>query len=248
MAIHAVVPAAGAGSRMQADCPKQYLDLAGKCVLEWTLDVMLRIPDLASLTVVLSQRDKQGASLVQRLSRSQQVPVTVVEGGAERWQSVKNALQYLSGNGFGKDWVLVHDAARPCVLSSDIQSLIDACSNSEVCGGLLAVPVADTLKRVNQAGHVTGTLERRGVWAACTPQMFPVDVLQQALEQCELNGLSVTDEASAMESQGYHPIVVPCQRQNIKITYPEDLALAELILQAQKAAVLPLADNFQESL
>lgn len=233
MAIHAVVPAAGQGSRMQTDRPKQYLDLAGKSVLEWTLRTLLQIPELASLTVVLSPGDKQGAELVRRLSQVSRVPLRQVAGGLERWQSVANALQCLINSGWGSDWALVHDAARPCVKLSDIQSLISACDKPEVCGGLLAVPVADTLKRVDNSAHVAETLDRSGVWAACTPQMFPVSVLQDALEHCRLQGLAVTDEASAMESQGYRPIVVPCHRQNFKITYPEDLSLASLILQAQ---------------
>lgn len=233
MAIHAVVPAAGHGSRMQADRPKQYLELSGKTVLEWTLQTLLQIPELTSLTVVLSPGDEQGRALLQRLSLQSPVPIREVAGGQERWQSVENALQLLSNLGCGSDWALVHDAARPCVQLSDLHSLISACETRDSCGALLAAPVADTLKRVDDSAHVAQTLDRTGIWAACTPQMFPVDVLKDALEHCRLQGLSVTDEASAMESRGYRPLVVRCQRQNIKITYPEDLPLASLILQAQ---------------
>ncbi|ALO46059.1 2-C-methyl-D-erythritol 4-phosphate cytidylyltransferase [Pseudohongiella spirulinae] len=230
---------------MQSDSPKQYLDLAGRSVLERTLEVLLQIPELASVTVVLNPDDTQGPALVERLSRDNKTLLRGLPGGQERWQSVANALQYLHDSGCGADWVLVHDAARPCVLSADIRALIAACELTGVCGGLLAVPVTDTLKRVDESGHVQETPDRSGVWAACTPQMFRVNALLDALVQCRLRGLNVTDEASAMELQGYSPVVVRCHRHNIKITYPEDLPLAALILQAQTSAGDRIADNFQ---
>lgn len=156
-----------------------------------------------------------------------------VTGGAERCHSVLNGLLHLAGKADADDWVLVHDAARPCVRLTDIDTLIDTLS-STVHGGLLGVPVADTMKQVDGDNRITATVEREGLWHAYTPQMFRAGLLQAALQHAIDNDLLVTDEASAMELAGYRPRMVQGQRDNIKITVPSDLELAAFYLQTGK--------------
>lgn len=146
--------------------------------------------------------------------------------GHERAHSVLNALQYLQTVAGAEDWVLVHDAARPCVSTADIRALL---AETDSAGAILASPVCDTVKKVTDC-HIDSTLDRSRLWAAQTPQMFPLGELLQALNHALMKNLSVTDEASAMELAGRRPRVVPASRHNIKVTHPEDLALAELIL------------------
>ena len=214
---------------MATNIPKQYLPLGEKTVLEHTLDTLLACKQIAGVVVVLSADDGYWPGLQERYSQQRLETVT---GGAERCHSVLNGLTHLAGKADADDWVLVHDAARPCVRLADIENLIDTLS-SAACGGLLGVPVADTMKQVDVDGRVTATLAREHLWHAYTPQMFRLDMLRAALQHAIDNDLLVTDEAGAMELAGYQPRMVQGQRDNIKITVPADLELAALYLQAR---------------
>jgi 2-C-methyl-D-erythritol 4-phosphate cytidylyltransferase len=227
-----VVPAAGAGRRMSTSIPKQYLPLADKTVLEHTLDTLLSCRQLAGVVLVLSEGDGYWESIQGRYLDQ---PLETAIGGAERCHSVLNGLKQLAGRAREDDWVLVHDAARPCVRLSDIEKLISTLSSS-TDGGLLGVPVADTMKRADSEHRITATVDREGLWHAYTPQMFRVGRLRAALQQAIDNDLLVTDEASAMEHAGYQPRMVQGQRDNIKITVPADLELAAWYLQARTQA------------
>lgn len=225
----ALVPAAGAGRRMSTNIPKQYLPLADKSVLEHTLDTLLSCRVLAGVVLVLSAGDGYWENIQGRYL-DQSLETTI--GGTERCHSVLNGLQQLAGRAAEDDWVLVHDAARPCVRLSDIEKLISALS-SKTDGGLLGVPVADTMKRADSEQRITATVDREGLWHAYTPQMFRVGQLRAALQHAIDNDLLVTDEASAMEHAGYQPCMVQGQRDNIKITVPADLELAAWYLHAR---------------
>ena len=214
---------------MAANIPKQYLPLGEKTVLEHTLDTLLACKQIAGVVVVLSADDGYWPALQERYSQQRLETVT---GGAERCHSVLNGLAQLAGKADADDWVLVHDAARPCVRLADIENLIDVLS-SAACGGLLGVPVADTMKQADADDHITATVAREGMWHAYTPQMFRLGMLQAALQQAVDKDALVTDEASAMELAGYRPRMVQGQRDNIKITVPADLELAACFLQAR---------------
>jgi 2-C-methyl-D-erythritol 4-phosphate cytidylyltransferase len=225
----AVIPAAGGGSRMGADRPKQYLPLAGKTVIRHVLERFGRHPLIAGIVVALAPNDEYWEDL----ARNRDKPVVAVKGGAERHLSVLNALHRLKDMAEPRDWVLVHDAARPCLRASDLDRLIDLVLDHPV-GGLLAVPVADTLKRVDEQGNVVlGTLSRERVWRALTPQMFRLGELTGAIERAASEGVCVTDEAGAMEHAGFRPRIVEGSPDNIKVTTPADLALADLFLRRQ---------------
>ena len=228
----AIVPAAGSGQRMSSDVPKQYLPLGEKTVLEHTLDALLANQRLAGVVVVLSGSDSYWQNIQPRYRAR---PVETATGGAERCHSVLNGLVQLAGRADAHDWVLVHDAARPCVRQSDIDTLMNTVSDADD-GGLLGVPVADTMKRADSEHRITATVDREGLWHAYTPQMFRVGRLRAALQQAIDNDLLVTDEASAMEHAGYQPRMVQGQRDNIKITVPADLELAAWYLQARAQA------------
>ena len=224
----AIVPAAGAGRRMGDVIPKQYLPLGGKTVIEHTLDTLLSCQRLAGVILVLSPDDERWAGIQQRYTEQ---PLETVTGGAERCHSVLNGLDHLVARVSADDWALVHDAARPCVRLEDIERLMSTLESSTE-GGLLGVPVADTMKRVDDDVCISGTVDRDGLWHAYTPQMFRVGVLRAALQQAISDGQQVTDEANAMELAGYRPRMVQGSRDNIKITVPSDLALAAFYLQA----------------
>ena len=228
--VWAVVPAAGAGRRMSTTIPKQYLPLGEKTVLEHTLDTLLACRQLAGVVVVLSADDGYWPDLQERYSSQS---LEVVTGGAERCHSVLNGLTHLAGKAAADDWVLVHDAARPCVRLTDIDTLIDTLSATSH-GGLLGVPVADTMKQVDGDDRVTAMIVREGLWHAYTPQMFRLGRLRTALQHAIDNDLLVTDEASAMERAGIQPQMVQGQRDNIKITVPSDLELAAFYLQTRE--------------
>lgn len=217
---------------MSTSIPKQYLPLADKTVLEHTLDTLLSCRQLAGVVLVLSEGDGYWESIQARYLDQ---PLETAIGGAERCHSVLNGLKQLAGRAREDDWVLVHDAARPCVRLSDIEKLISVLSSS-TDGGLLGVPVADTMKRADSEHRITATVDREGLWHAYTPQMFRVGRLRAALQQAIDNDLLVTDEASAMEHAGYQPRMVQGQRDNIKITVPADLELAAWYLQARAQA------------
>lgn len=224
--IWAVVPAAGVGKRMQADRPKQYLELAGKTVLEHTLTRLLQADVFAAVSVAISVEDPYWPELV--ISKNDRV--LTAPGGKERAYSVLSALRVIADRARGNDWVLVHDAARPCITVADIRLLINTLQNDEV-GGILALSSHDTLKNV-EGVSIVGTLDRTHIWRALTPQMFRYGQLKQALEASVGNPV-VTDEASALELLGLQPKIVEGRPDNIKITRPEDLPLAQFYLEQQ---------------
>lgn len=224
-----VVPAAGSGNRMGAALPKQYLELAGRTVIEHALARFTSHPLISGIVVALAERDEAWP----HLSLSSTCPLITVSGGVDRHLSVLNALRRLAELAQPGDWVLVHDAARPCLRRSDLDRLIAMLQDHPV-GGLLGVPVPDTLKRVDTRGDVMETLARNGVWRAQTPQMFRLAALTRALEAAVAAGIAVTDEAGAMEHAGHAVRMVEGHPDNIKITAPEDLALAEIFLRRQQ--------------
>lgn len=227
-----VVPAAGVGARMGADVPKQYLPLLHKTILEHTLERMLQLPGLVGMLLALSREDNYW----DQLSLSRDARITRVDGGVERSHSVLNALVALSGQAAESDWVLVHDAARPCVTLASVHHLCKQLEQDSL-GGILAVPVSDTIKRVDSACQIIQTVDRSNLWQAQTPQLFRYGVLRACLTRSLAEGQQLTDEASAMEYCGYAPRVVAGRSDNIKITRAEDLALATTILQQQGISV-----------
>lgn len=221
----AVIPAAGVGSRMQADRPKQYLPLHGKTVLEHTLACFLDHPEIEGVVVALSENDPWWLEL-----GLQHAKLYTALGGEERCHSVLNALNGLQSQADDNDWVLVHDAARPCLRREDLDHLLDALQGHPV-GGLLGLPVADTVKRTGDNDAVIETVSREHLWRALTPQMFRLAELRMALNDALGKGALVTDDASAMELAGKMPKMIEGHGDNIKITRPQDLRLAELYLQ-----------------
>mgnify|MGYP001559750225 FL=1 len=230
--IWAFIPAGGQGRRIQSPVPKQYLPLLGRPVILHTLERLCAHPCIQGVLVGIAPDDQDWQKLTPDLKRLPKFLGTSV-GGETRAHTVLNGLKILAKHAKPDDWVLVHDAVRPCVRHGDIDKLISAVSEGEE-GGLLAFPVADTVKRVDNAGQVLETVSREGLWRAATPQMFRINKLSQALEQAMKAGKEITDEASAIEVTGGHPRVVACHTDNIKITLPEDLALAELYMKQQQ--------------
>ena len=231
----AVIPAAGVGSRMQADRPKQYLYLNGKTILEHTIDALLNHPLIDDVIVAISQGDEYFDQLGLR-----QKPIRVVDGGKERADSVLNGILSLDEN----DWALVHDAARPCVDDADISNLLSLIGSEDVTGGILATPVRDTMKRVKPSSNIIShTEDRDGLWHALTPQLFPAMLLKRALQEGLAQGVSITDEASAMEFAGHSVAMVSGSPANIKITHPADLPLAEFYLKQKFSAQGDSAKN-----
>jgi len=222
----AVVPAAGVGKRMNADRPKQYLELAGRTVIEHTLSRLLQANVFSAVAVAISVEDPYWPEL----DIAKHELVITAPGGKERADSVLSGLNAIREKANDDDWVLVHDAARPCLTATDIHLLIDTLVNDEV-GGILALSSHDTLKNV-QGYDILGTLDRRVIWRALTPQMFRYGLLKTALEETEGNP-AVTDEASALELKGLKPKIVEGRPDNIKITRPEDLGLARFFMEQQ---------------
>ena len=216
-----VVPAAGVGKRMGSDMPKQYLPLLGKTVIERTIATLLDEPLFERIIITVRADDTRWQSL----DLLHDTRIDIVDGGVERCHSVLNGLKHLSSFANKNDWVLVHDVARPCIATSDIQRLITELSDHPV-GGILAVPVSDTVKQVDGKA-ITGTVDRSLLWRAQTPQMFRYHLLLESLSSGIERGLSLTDEASAIELAGHQAEVVEAMSVNLKITRPEDLALAE---------------------
>lgn len=224
MACYALVPAAGGGSRMGSACPKQYLTLAGQPLIRHALATLCTAPAIARVHVVLAPDDDQwtGFDIVADKLRVLRC------GGATRAESVANGLNAMRDVG-DDDWVLVHDAARACLTVEHVETLIREVGDDPV-GGILAVPVADTLKRAGVDGRIAATVPREGLWQAQTPQMFRRGMLLRALEAAP----AVTDEASAIEALGLQPKLVAADATNLKVTYPLDLHLAEWILANRK--------------
>jgi len=225
----ALIPAAGSGSRMGVELPKQYLEIAGAPMLQHAVRALCAHPEIEQVFVVLAADDAHFASydwtpFDAKLRR-------LYCGGVTRAESVLNGLRAIDPVSQPEDWVLVHDAARPCLAQAHLDALIGELAADEV-GGLLAVPVADTLKRADQASRVIATEPRENLWQAQTPQMFRHGLLLRALET--LGTDTPTDEARAIEHLGLKPKLVACDATNLKVTYPQDLQLAELILGGRK--------------
>ncbi|MBY0571653.1 MAG: 2-C-methyl-D-erythritol 4-phosphate cytidylyltransferase [Burkholderiaceae bacterium] len=219
----ALIPAAGVGARMGANSPKQYLTIAGKSILQHTVNAFLNFPGISHTYVVVSEEDVVADTALLAAER-----MTILRcGGETRRDSVRNGLAYLADKLDANDWVLVHDAARPGLTSALLQKLIEQVGLDAV-GGLLALPVVDTVKRI-QDGKVE-TVSREGLWLAQTPQMFRYALLCKALDQAE----QVTDESSALELMGYSPVLVEGHACNLKVTLPADLLLAAQYLQRNK--------------
>ncbi|AOM42501.1 2-C-methyl-D-erythritol 4-phosphate cytidylyltransferase [Xenorhabdus hominickii] len=239
--IVALIPAAGIGSRMKSDCPKQYLQIAGKTILDHTLSALLEHPRIERIIVALNPADTH----FRQLAIASDLRITTVVGGEERAESVLAGLNYLASLPTDRAvWVLVHDAARPCLHRDDLENLLRLIDYSlespEVCGGLLASPVRDTMKRMGSPlveksatlNHtvIDHTVDRKGLWHALTPQLFPLQLLRDCLMKSLAEKACITDESSALEYCGYQPVLVNGRADNIKVTQPEDLALAEFYL------------------
>ena len=221
----AVVPAAGSGARMASDVPKQYLKILDKTILEHTVERLVSHPEISGVVVAVAPDDKRW----DELKFDTKKPVIKTLGGAERCHSVKNALYEVARHGDDQDWVLVHDAARPCLRHEDLDNLFSQLSQHMV-GGLLAYPVKDTMKLADDKQRVVETVDRSMLWHALTPQMFRLHLIRKVLNDSIEKGIVVTDESSAMEQAGYQPKLVEGHADNIKITTPGDLAVAEAIL------------------
>jgi 2-C-methyl-D-erythritol 4-phosphate cytidylyltransferase len=227
----AIVPAAGVGKRMQANCPKQYLRINNETILHHTAMRLLSHPLIEQVIIVLGENDQYFDDT--GLAGNQ--GVIRVNGGVERVNSVLNGLKRVDKNIY--PWVLVHDAARPCVTLQDIDNLIHQCMANNI-GGILATPVRDTMKRGMANSEITtniivNTVEREQLWHALTPQLYKTEELTLAIEQALAKGLSITDEASAIEYANLPSLLISTSSENIKITHPDDLALAEFYLNKQ---------------
>ena len=229
---HALVPCAGSGSRAGVGGPKQYAPLLGRSVIGHTLAALAGVARLAQIAVVLSPGDTQFEAQVPDFGG-----LVLRVGGATRARSVANGLAELASRGAAPDdWVLVHDAARCLVRPEWIDALIDACEHDAV-GGILAMPLADTLK-LSRDGRIAATLPRADKWQAQTPQMFRLGLLREALDEAlagaaDATADSITDEAGAIEARGLSPMLVPGSPENFKLTYTADFALAERLLRTR---------------
>ncbi len=224
----AVIPAAGQGLRSGQLEPKQFFEVARRSLLDWSVDALFNAVPLQGCVIAVSPDRLAAARSAQNLSYVERLTYCV--GGSTRAESVAAGLRALKAS--PGDWVLVHDAARPCVPAEDIQRLVTRVRDGEV-GGVLAQPVAETLKRADDRARVEKTVDRSRFWRAQTPQMFRLEELRQALERALSDGYPITDEASAMERAGYPVQLVEGSVANLKVTYPEDFSLAEFWLRKQ---------------
>ena len=223
-----IVPAAGVGRRFGEQLPKQYVPVRGRTVLEWSLAPFRADGRCAGIVIALAASDPHWPAISQKLGS-----VTVALGGAERCHSVRNALGALEGQVDASDWVLVHDAARPCLPTADLNRLLERLESHPV-GGLLAAPAADTLKAAGDDQQVMRTVDRSGLWRALTPQMFRYGRLCQALDAALTAGRLPTDESQAIEWLGERPQIVAGSAANLKVTSPEDLLVAAALLQESR--------------
>jgi 2-C-methyl-D-erythritol 4-phosphate cytidylyltransferase len=233
-----IMPAAGSGTRFGASGPKQYAPLEGRTVIEWALAPFLADRRCARLVVALARDAADWKKVAARLAASGTPAVTTVEGGERRSDSVRRALSSLEGQLSPSDWVLVHDAARPCLDPADLARLLDRLEAHPV-GGLLAARVSDTLKRSAQSAEsadptVAETVERPALWRALTPQMFRFGPLCAALDRAHAAGRFPSDEAQALEWLGERPVLVEGGSMNLKVTVAADLALAAAVLRARR--------------
>ncbi|MGA2776601.1 MAG: 2-C-methyl-D-erythritol 4-phosphate cytidylyltransferase [Steroidobacteraceae bacterium] len=241
--VWAVVPAAGRGMRFSpgtADpVPKQYAPLLGRSVFEWTLRRLLAEPRVQMVVAVVARDDEYWPALGGKLDTPR---LRSAIGGASRQQSVINGLGFLADHAAAGDWVLVHDAARPCLTSRELESLFAALDRGAP-GAVLGAPLVDTIKR-EQGGAIAQTVDRQGLWRALTPQVFEFAQLRDALEQAERAAITVTDEAQAMELLGHRPALVAGSPFNIKVTRPEDLEAAARILRNAEATSMRIGQGF----
>ena len=238
-----VMPAAGVGRRFGHTRPKQYAPLQGRTVIEWALAPFLADPGCAGVSISLASDDPYWGEVAERLAKlpGRTAEIIVAAGGAERCQSVRQGLEALATHATADDWVLVHDAARPCLSAHDLQQLLNRLGSHRV-GGILATPAADTLKRVGvtvggssaAAPEIDQTVDRAGLWRALTPQMFRYQMLSDALDRALASGRLPTDEAQALEWTSEHPVLVQGSAANIKITSADDLVLAAALLNARE--------------
>jgi 2-C-methyl-D-erythritol 4-phosphate cytidylyltransferase len=240
-----VMPAAGLGLRFRSAHPKQYAPLEGRTVIEWALAPFLADPRCVQVVVALAPGDRGWAEIGPRCSAARDAEATaaqrlsVVAGGAQRSLSVRSALAALASSAAEPDWVLVHDAARPCLDAQDLERLLEQ-AGGHALGGLLAVPAADTLKRAQGCGDASGrlevaqTLDRSGLWRALTPQMFRYGRLCTALDVAHAAGRFPSDEAQALEWLGEHPLLIEGAASNLKVTTADDLSLAAAVLRSRR--------------
>ncbi|ALD15354.1 2-C-methyl-D-erythritol 4-phosphate cytidylyltransferase [Buchnera aphidicola (Aphis glycines)] len=219
--ILAVVPAAGIGKRMLLDIPKQYIKIKNRTILEYTLTTLLSHPSISHIVVSLHKKD----NYFHKLSISSNTRITPVIGGKKRIDSVLSGLL----NPTNARWVIVHDAVRPCLSHQDLEKLISIIKINKI-GGILARPAFDSIKYVHENKKISYTIARKKLWHALTPQLFPVNLLRFCLEKSIRDNVNITDESSALEYCGYHPLIVLGSYKNIKITFPEDLVFAEIYL------------------
>jgi 2-C-methyl-D-erythritol 4-phosphate cytidylyltransferase len=240
-----VMPAAGVGRRFGNTKPKQYALLQGRTVIEWALAPFLTDPSCAGVSISLAADDPYWGEVAERLAKlpGRTPELIFAGGGVERSHSVRKGLAALGSRALADDWVLVHDAARPCLSSNDLQHLLDRLGTHRV-GGLLATPAADTLKRASTSGprgtpvadpEVAQTVDRAGLWRALTPQMFRYELLCDALDRALATNRLPTDEAQALEWAGERPVLVQGSAANIKITSADDLVLAAALLNARES-------------
>jgi 2-C-methyl-D-erythritol 4-phosphate cytidylyltransferase len=222
---HCVIAAAGIGMRMGGALPKQYLPILDRSIIEWSLRPFLAMPEIAQVVVVLSKEDQWFA----KLGIAQHPKVSCVVGGEERYQSVLAGLIELAKNAQGRDWVLVHDAARPNITEEDVRRLITTVGDHPV-GGLLGTPVSDSLKRVDQYNLIEADLSREQIWRAFTPQMFRLDLLIACLQEVVAQAISITDESSAVVRKGQQAIMVPGRSDNFKVTTPADYEMMQKLM------------------
>ncbi|HZF15605.1 MAG TPA: 2-C-methyl-D-erythritol 4-phosphate cytidylyltransferase [Steroidobacteraceae bacterium] len=235
----AVVPAAGTGSRFGGDAPKQYATIGGRTVIESSLAPLLEHPEISGIVLVLARGDERGSALAAGLAPK----VTKATGGALRAESVRNGLLSLSERAREHDWVLVHDAARPCLPRADLDRLLVEVGDDPV-GGILAAPLGDTVKQGAASGRIERTVERFGLWRALTPQMFRYGLLCRALDSALAAGMDVTDDAAAMERAGHQPRLIAGSAANIKVTRPEDLSIAAALMAAGDAPAVRIGHGY----
>jgi 2-C-methyl-D-erythritol 4-phosphate cytidylyltransferase / 2-C-methyl-D-erythritol 2,4-cyclodiphosphate synthase len=248
--VWAIVPAAGRGARFSAStadsAPKQYAMLLGATVLEWSLRALLAEPRVHAVVVALARDDAHWPSVLPKLA-SPKLQTTI--GGESRQDSVINGLEFLAQQAAADDWVLVHDAARPCLSTADLGALLDAVgagaarpASAAAGGAVLAAPIVDTVKR--ELGDHVATVDRQGLWRALTPQVFAFAQLHHALKEAALAGIAVTDEAQAVERMGLRPTLVQGSPFNVKITRLADLAVASNILKMTQEMPMRVGQGF----
>lgn len=225
--VWAAVPAAGRGTRFGGPVPKQYLQLAGRTIVEHSLSALLSHPLIGGAMVAIAPDD---ADWPVSLTTVHGKPIITCIGGTTRAESVRNALAACDC-----DIAVVHDAARPLLTHEDLDRVLHTAMTSPETGAILATPLADTLKRADVSGHIAETVDRSTLWRALTPQVFARDALLAALEQGITAGWDITDEASAMERAGVHPVLVAGRADNIKVTTAADLQLAEAVLEQRSS-------------